>query len=110
MTFDDLIIESAKSLANASSALIKAATEAQKELVKQGKIQKTTLKGSTESQWSEGLVSAAKMVASATQSLCEAANAVVVGGEGEGGDGGDEEVSTKEKCQRTCHSQSERRE
>ena len=82
MTFDDLIIESAKSLANASSALIKAASEAQKELVRQGKIQKTTLKGSTEGQWSEGLVSAAKMVASATQSLCEAANALVLG-EGE---------------------------
>ena len=83
MTFDDLIIESAKSLANASSALIKAATEAQKELVRQGKIQKTTLKGSTEGQWSEGLVSAAKMVASATQSLCEAANALVLGEGGE---------------------------
>ena len=33
-----------------------------------------------------------------------------VGGEGEGGDGGDEEVSSKKKCQRTCHTQSKRRE
>ena len=37
-------------------------------------------------------------------------NTSSVGGEGEGGDGGDEEVSTEEKCQRTCHTQSERRE
>ena len=79
MTFDDLIIESAKSIANASSSLIKAASTAQKELVAQGKVQKTTVKGSAEGQWSEGLVSAAKMVASATQSLCEAANALVTG-------------------------------
>eukprot|EP00092_Neocalanus_flemingeri_P085334 GFUD01107374.1.p1 GENE.GFUD01107374.1~~GFUD01107374.1.p1 ORF type:complete len:1009 (+),score=319.61 GFUD01107374.1:263-3028(+) len=82
MTFDDLIIESAKSIANASSSLIKAASEAQKELVAQGKVQKKTLKGSEDGQWSEGLVSAAKMVASATHSLCEAANSLVQG-EGE---------------------------
>ena len=82
MTFDDLIIESAKSIATASSALIKAASEAQKELVAQGRVQKSTMKGSTESQWSEGLVSAAKMVAAATKSLCDAANALVTG-EGE---------------------------
>ena len=79
LTFDDLIIESAKSIANATSSLIKAASTAQKELVAQGKVQKTIVKGSAEGQWSEGLVSAAKMVASATQSLCEAANALVTG-------------------------------
>jgi talin len=82
MTFDDLIIESAKSIANASSSLIKAASEAQKELVAQGKIEKKILKGSADGQWSEGLVSAAKMVASATHSLVEAANSLVQG-EGE---------------------------
>ena len=82
MTFDDLIIESAKSIANASSSLIKAASEAQKELVAQGKVEKKTLKGSSDGQWSEGLVSAAKMVASATHSLVEAANSLVQG-EGE---------------------------
>merc|ERR1719342_680490 len=62
--------------------MIRAATEAQKELVAQGKVQKKTLKGSADGQWSEGLVSAAKMVASATQSLVEAANSLVQG-EGE---------------------------
>jgi len=82
MTFDDLIIESAKSIANATSSLIKAASEAQKELVAQGKVQKKIVKGSEDGQWSEGLVSAAKMVASATHSLVEAANSLVQG-EGE---------------------------
>ena len=79
MNFDDLIIESAKSIASATQALIQAATVAQKELVAEGKVQK---KGKSDGQWSEGLVSAAKMVASATQSLVEAANALVTG-EGE---------------------------
>ena len=83
MTFDELIIDSAKSIANATSSLIKAASEAQKELVAQGKVQKQTVKGSEDGQWSEGLVSAAKLVASATHSLCEAANKLV---QGEGGE------------------------
>merc|ERR1719317_1221497 len=81
MTFDELIIDSAKSIANATSSLIKAASEAQKELVAQGKVAKQIVKGSEDGQWSEGLVSAAKLVASATHSLCEAANKLVQGGE-----------------------------
>ena len=83
MTFDELIIDSAKSIANATSSLIKAASEAQKELVAQGKVAKQIVKGSEDGQWSEGLVSAAKLVASATHSLCEAANKLV---QGEGGE------------------------
>jgi len=83
MTFDELIIDSAKSIANATSSLIKAASAAQKELVAQGKVAKQTIKGSEDGQWSEGLVSAAKLVASATHSLCEAANKLV---QGEGGE------------------------
>ena len=82
MNFDELIIESAKSIAIATQSLIKAASEAQKELVTQGKVSASTKKGSTDGQWSEGLVSAAKMVASATESLCKAANDLVIG-EGE---------------------------
>ena len=39
MKFDDMILEAAKSIANAMAALIKAASEAQKELVAQGKVQ-----------------------------------------------------------------------
>ena len=45
-------------------------------------MKKKSSKGSADSQWSEGLISAARLVASATQSLCEAANALVQG-EGE---------------------------
>ena len=50
----------------------------------QGKVKKKSSKesASADFQWSEGLISAAKLVASATQSLCEAANALVQG-EGE---------------------------
>merc|ERR1719225_1369777 len=79
MKFDDMILEAAKSIANATAALIKAASEAQKELVAQGKVQKKTFIGSEDGQWSEGLVSAARMVAAATHNLCEAANALVAG-------------------------------
>ena len=44
MTFDDLIIESAKSIAVATSSLIQAANNAQKELIEQGKVQKNLKK------------------------------------------------------------------
>lgn len=77
--FDELILDAAKSIAAATSALIKAASEAQRELVLQGKIQKVTSIHSEDGQWSEGLVSAARHVAAATQNLCEAANALVKG-------------------------------
>lgn len=72
-------MDAAKSIAAATSALIKAASEAQRELVAQGKVQKASNINSEDGQWSEGLVSAAKMVAAATQNLCEAANALVKG-------------------------------
>ena len=49
----------------------------------QGKVAKKTHIGSEEGQWSEGLVSAARMVASATHSLCEAANSLVQGSSSE---------------------------
>ena len=79
MTFNELIIDSAKSIANATSSLVKAASEAQKELVSQGKVATQYEKGSEESQWSEGLVSAARLVAAATHSLCDAADKLVRG-------------------------------
>jgi talin len=78
MNFDELILEAAKKIAAATSALIKAASEAQKELVSQGKLQKVSSIHSEDGQWSEGLVSAARLVAAATHSLCEAANALVI--------------------------------
>ena len=81
MSFDELIIDSAKSIAKATSSLIKAASEAQKELVEAGVVSMEYHKGSEDmnSQWSEGLVSAAKLVAEATRSLCDAANKLVKG-------------------------------
>ena len=83
MKFDDMILEAAKSIANATAALIKAASEAQKELVAQGKVQKRTHITSEDGQWSEGLVSAARLVAAATHNLCEAANSLVQGNSSE---------------------------
>merc|ERR1719189_3254331 len=79
LNFDELILDAAKSIAAATSALIKAASEAQRELVLQGKVQKMTNLNSEDGQWSEGLVSAARMVAAATHNLCESANALVKG-------------------------------
>ena len=79
MNFDELILDAAKSIAAATAALIKAASEAQKELVAQGKVSRTSVIHSEDGQWSEGLVSAARLVASATHNLCEAANAMVRG-------------------------------
>lgn len=83
MQFDDMILGAAKSIANATAALIKAASEAQKELVAQGKVQKRTHIASEDGQWSEGLVSAARLVAAATHNLCEAANSLVQGNSSE---------------------------
>ncbi|KAI2660127.1 Talin-1 [Labeo rohita] len=58
LNFEEQILEAAKSIAAATSALVKAASAAQRELVAQGK---------------------ARMVAAATNNLCEAANSAVQG-------------------------------
>merc|ERR550517_1222808 len=81
MNFDELILEAAKAIANATSQLIKAASAAQRELVAQGKVSKTVQVSTEDGQWSKGLVSAAEMVADATRELCDAANALVKGQE-----------------------------
>ena len=91
MAFDDLILESVQSVTKAATSLINAATVAQKVLVAQGKMSKNAkkvhnqdsytnihkLQGKEDSQWSQGLVSAAQVVASVIGSLCEAANTVI---------------------------------
>ena len=79
LNFDECILEAAKSIATASSVLIKAASAAQKELVSQGKVSQKSNCKTEDGQWSEGLVSAAKMVAAATNELCDAANTLVKG-------------------------------
>ena len=80
MNFDEQILEAAKSIAVATKVLVKWASEAQKELVIQGRIEMPTGHSKDKTgQFSQGLVSAAQMVAAATGSMCEAANDLVIG-------------------------------
>ncbi|CAG2063730.1 unnamed protein product, partial [Timema podura] len=74
-----MILEAAKSIAAANSALVKAASAAQRELIDLGKVSRRPLTSSDDGQWSEGLISAARLVAAATHSLVESANALVQG-------------------------------
>ncbi|XP_076258491.1 talin_middle and talin-RS domain-containing protein rhea isoform X2 [Rhynchophorus ferrugineus] len=79
MNFDEMILEAAKSITTATSALIKAASAAQRELIDSGKMSRYPISSSDDGQWSEGLISAARLVAAATHSLVESANALVQG-------------------------------
>ncbi|KAL3286614.1 hypothetical protein HHI36_001113 [Cryptolaemus montrouzieri] len=79
LNFDEMILEAAKSIAAATSALVKAASAAQRELIDSGKVSRTPVSSSDDGQWSEGLISAARLVAAATHSLVESANALVKG-------------------------------
>ncbi|UJR28105.1 hypothetical protein I4U23_009360 [Adineta vaga] len=78
LNFDEQILEAAKSIMNAAGALISAATSAQKEIV--SKVKLGSKSGTEEDgQWSQGLISAARYVASACHVLCDAANGLVQG-------------------------------
>jgi len=79
LNFDEMILEAAKSIACATSALVKAASFAQRELVDSGRVSRKITSDSDDGQWAEGLVSAAQMVAAATHSLVESANLLVQG-------------------------------
>ncbi|XP_030575096.1 talin-2 isoform X1 [Archocentrus centrarchus] len=79
LNFEEQILEAAKSIAAATSALVKSASAAQRELVAQGKVGSVPANALDDGQWSQGLISAARMVAAATSNLCEAANASVQG-------------------------------
>lgn len=79
MNFDEMILEAAKAIMAASSALIRSANAAQRELIDTGRVQKRPLMSSDDGQWSEGLISAARLVAAATHSLVEAAQNLVQG-------------------------------
>ena len=59
LNFEEQILEAAKNIAGATSALVKSATAAQRELVAQGKLSSSPR--SEDSQWSEGLVSAVSL-------------------------------------------------
>ncbi|RWS15528.1 talin-1-like protein [Dinothrombium tinctorium] len=79
MNFDEMILDAAKSITIATAALVKAACAAQRELVSTGRVASRPLSQSDDGQWSEGLISAARHVATATDSLVEAANLLVQG-------------------------------
>ncbi|KAI8040200.1 hypothetical protein M5D96_006138 [Drosophila gunungcola] len=68
-----------KGIMAASAALVRAANAAQRELIDTGKVAHRPLTSSVDGQWSEGLVSAARLVAAATHSLVEAAQNLVRG-------------------------------
>lgn len=74
------VLESAMAITNAAANLIRCATVAQQEIVAHGRGSSTRqafyLKNN---RWTEGLISAAKAVAQATQMLVEAADGVVKG-------------------------------
>uniref|UniRef100_A0A8D0LAS3 Talin 2 n=1 Tax=Sphenodon punctatus TaxID=8508 RepID=A0A8D0LAS3_SPHPU len=69
LDFEEQILEAAKSIAAATSALVKSASA----------VGAIPANAADDGQWSQGLISAARMVAAATSSLCEAANASVQG-------------------------------
>jgi len=78
LNFEEQILEAAKSITAAAGALVKAATAAQRELVATGRTSARTDMVDS-GQWSQGLISAARMVAGTVIQLCETANAAVQG-------------------------------
>nr|KAJ3421186.1 Talin-1 [Polyrhizophydium stewartii] len=80
LNFDEQIYEAAKAIAAATSALVRSATGAQREIIARGRTApKEEAMYFSDGTWSDGLVSAAKQVAAATGELCEAANEAVKG-------------------------------
>ncbi|KAJ8102852.1 ANTH domain-containing protein [Lipomyces tetrasporus] len=76
----DAILASAIAVTNAVAALIKAATESQQEIVAQGRGSSTrTAFYKKHNRWTEGLISAAKAVATSTNVLIETADGVISG-------------------------------
>jgi len=78
--FEAQILEAAKAIAAATAALVRSATTAQREIVaKKGTAKGEDKKYFNDGTWSDGLVSAAKAVASCTGELCDVANDAVQG-------------------------------
>ncbi|KAF9015608.1 ANTH domain-containing protein [Cyathus striatus] len=76
----DSILSAAMAITNAIARLIKAATDSQQEIVSQGKGSSTTQQFyKRNNRWTEGLISAAKAVAFATNLLIESADGVLSG-------------------------------
>ncbi len=76
----DAILEAALAITNAIGRLIQAATTSQQEIVAEGKGSSTTAQFyKRNNRWTEGLISAAKAVAFATNLLIESADGVISG-------------------------------
>ncbi|KAG7452360.1 cytoskeleton assembly control protein [Guyanagaster necrorhizus] len=76
----DSILSAAMAITNAISRLIQAATDSQQEIVAQGKGSSTSQQFyKRNNRWTEGLISAAKAVAFATNLLIESADGVLSG-------------------------------
>ena len=58
LNFDEQILEAAKCIAEATGALVKAASSAQRELIAQGRVGAYSGDYDEDSQWSQGLISA----------------------------------------------------
>ncbi|KAK5099821.1 sla2 Src-like adaptor 2 [Lithohypha guttulata] len=77
---NDMILDAAVAVTNAISQLIKAATESQNEIVQSGRGSSSrTAFYKKNNRWTEGLISAAKAVASSTNTLIETADGVISG-------------------------------
>jgi hypothetical protein len=73
------IIDAAQAIADAAQHLIRAASDAQKERVAKGKLPNSSNSYKVDPAWSEGLISAAKFVAMATQQLVTASSKLADG-------------------------------
>ncbi|KAI1263335.1 ANTH domain-containing protein [Xylariaceae sp. FL1019] len=75
---NDTILDAAQAITNAIQQLIKAATATQQEIVQAGRGSSTrTAFYKKNNRWTEGLISAAKAVASSTNTLIETADGVI---------------------------------
>ncbi|RAL10532.1 putative cytoskeleton assembly control protein Sla2 [Aspergillus homomorphus CBS 101889] len=80
LRINDVILEAAIAVTNAIAELIKAATESQQEIVREGRGSSSrTAFYKKNNRWTEGLISAAKAVANSTNTLIETADGVISG-------------------------------
>lgn len=80
LKINDAILDAAIAVTNAIAQLIKAATESQTEIVREGRGSSSrTAFYKKNNRWTEGLISAAKAVAASTNTLIETADGVISG-------------------------------
>lgn len=80
LKINDSILAAAIAVTNAIAELIKAATESQQEIVREGRGSSSrTAFYKKNNRWTEGLISAAKAVAASTNTLIETADGVISG-------------------------------